>query len=894
MAPKKGKREELPVWKKMNLKAELERRLEGVVETVEIEKTEVTISRRESARRKKSGVTRETRVLRLDHKLIDQTGARTATKKVPIAKGEHAPSPYEIRFDRLARSFETEVQRPVMREVHAWLAPWVEPPSPDEIAGLANDLRVGRLDPRLFLDQFTPGEAHEAYAKSYGWWTHVREPFVRWEHRPVPARPLIELDLPEPEEELDVDPTEDFWTKASEFAHEAAETFREYEEETIEAAQEAAGAPILVPRLIPWRVVAGLVVLLVAVSLPAGAVNMAKSLGASWTTAEERGLSALSGIESVLTADEASRADGWRRVSRELELTDQALNEVNAVAVAVSKAIPQTSQYYDAARKLIYAGEEASRAGELLSKGLVRAMETRATYPIERLELFAVYLDEARPHIALALEHIHAIDAAKLPPDMQVKVAEAEELLDAVDASVTELTDLYELMIPMLGRDHQRRYLLVFQNPSELRPTGGFMGSIADIIIDRGELKKIFVPGGGPYDLQAQLTARVAPPEPLSLIASRWEFQDANWFPDFPSAAEKIRWFWSKAGQPTVDGVISVNAPVVIELLKVTGPIDMPEYGKTITAENFMLETQKAVEVEYDREENKPKKFIGDLMPKLMERLKDSDNEQWLALANVMIDALERKDIQIALSNEDEEAKVEALGWNGRLKDAPGDSLAVIGANIAGQKTDLVIDESVRVETDIGTDGRITNTVTVTRTHHGVKGEPFYGVNNVTYLRLYAPEGSELLAADGFSPPDQALFDEVPDYERPDADLGALVKKKGKGPGGADITNEFGRTAFGGWVQVDVGETVVTTFTYRLPFTAFDLARKLSRGIDDPRAEAAYIMLYTSQSGKPDRAIQVEINYPDNWQTSWSNLQFEEEGAWDRDRVTGLLFDTHE
>ncbi len=899
MTKKKRKREEMPVWKKMNTKAELERRLEAVVES-ETTNIQVTTVKRSTRRRGKSvkrdGTTQETRVLRLDKKIIDQSGVKSTPKKVQISQRAHETSPYEIRFGRLARNFETEVQRPVMREVHAWLAPFSRPPAPDEIASLANDLRIGSVDPRLFLDQFTPGHAREAYAKSYSWWTAIREPFVRWEHTPVAAHSLAEqkLDLPEPEEEPDIDPTEDFWEKAKAYAHEAVETAREYEEELIGEAQEAVGAPILVPRLIPWRVVTGLVMLLVAVSLPAGAVNMVQSVSSSWLSAEESGKNALSGIETVLSSEEAARADGWRKISKELELTDQALNEVNGLAIAMSRAIPQTSRYYDAARKLVFAGEESAKAGELMSKGLVRAMEMRAQYPIERLELFSVYLDEARPHIDIALEHINSIDIEKLPEEIRGKVEEAKTMLLAVDTSVSELNDLYELLIPMLGRDHQRRYLLVFQNPSEIRPTGGFMGSVADIVIDRGEIKKIFVPGGGPYDLQAQLMARVRPPEPLQLIASRWEFQDANWFPDFPAAAKKIRWFWSKAGQPTVDGVIAVNAPIVIELLKVTGPIDMPEYGKTITAENFILETQKAVELEYDIEENKPKKFIGDLMPKLLERLKDSSQEDLLLLAGVMIEALEKKDIQIALTNDEEEARIEALDWNGRLKETPGDSLAVIGANIAGQKTDLVIDEDVKVKTQIREDGSITNTVTIKRMHHGVKGETFYGVNNVNYLRLYVPEGSTLMSAEGFDPPPKELFDEVPDYELPDEDLERLVKKKGQGSGGVDITNEFGRTVFGGWVQVDVGETAETTFTYKLPFTTYDLANKLSRGIDERNADGAYTALYTSQSGKTNRQLEVDISFPEHWQISWSTLQFEEKGAWDRDRATGILFETHE
>ena len=148
------------------------------------------------------------------------------------------------------------------------------------------------------------------------------------------------------------------------------------------------------------------------------------------------------------------------------------------------------------------------------------------------------------------------------------------------------------------------------------------MGSVAEVSFDRGSVKSIKVPPGGTYDIKGQLLAHVISPDPLHLINPHWQFQDSNWFPDFPTSARKMLWFWSKSGQPTQNGVISINASLVERILEITGPIDMPEYGKVIDKSNFMLETQKAVELEYDKQANTPKKFIGDLTQEMMKRLK--------------------------------------------------------------------------------------------------------------------------------------------------------------------------------------------------------------------------------------------------------------------------------
>jgi len=39
--------------------------------------------------------------------------------------------------------------------------------------------------------------------------------------------------------------------------------------------------------------------------------------------------------------------------------------------------------------------------------------------------------------------------------------------------------DEFQNFVNILGHEERRRYLIVFQNSDEIRPTGGFMGSMA-------------------------------------------------------------------------------------------------------------------------------------------------------------------------------------------------------------------------------------------------------------------------------------------------------------------------------------------------------------------------------------------------------------------------------
>ncbi|MEI7511967.1 MAG: DUF4012 domain-containing protein [Candidatus Uhrbacteria bacterium] len=888
----------LPEWKRMNLRAQLERQLEGVMEKGSIvdqqeEFVPITEVVHEAPLKESTLIFSSTR--ELDVRLIASLipSGLPKNKKLSVRVGDHAASPYVMEMGGLARKVEIVTREPIMRDVDSWEAPYETPPSIETFVSIASDLYLDRVSPSLWYEQFTPGDAETAYREQFGFFSRLRAPLVRWEsEEPIPVSPSSTDEIFTEQ----FTPEEVSWfTKAKYAVVEAFAKAKAREEEVITETELEWGVPVLIPRLAPARVMVGFVTLLLIVSLPAGAVTLARSLGASWGEITSHGQLAADAASNVMAAGSSANAGDWNRVSASLEATDQALNRVNALAVAVSEALPSTRDAYQGVRSILHAGDLSAQAASLLSEGLNRALKEPTRHPVDRLHVFQTYVESAIPLIDEANVSIHEVKIDALPSKERERVSEAVALLESTKIGLREFQAINDLLMAGVGDEHRKSYLFIFQNSTELRPTGGFMGSLAQITFDRGELTQMVVPGGGPYDLRDQLTTRALPPGPLRLVATRWEFQDANWFPDFPTAAAKIRKFWSEAGQPTVDGVVAVNLGVMEQLLKITGPIEMPEYGKTINSENFWLETQKVVEVEYDKAENTPKKFIGDLMPKVLEKLKTLTNkDDGLKLLALATDALRTKDIQVWFANPEQEAMAEKYGWNGQFKQSPGDELAIIDTNIAGQKTDREIDEKITHQAVITTDGGITDTVTIVRTHHGEKGAQFNGVNNVTYLRVYVPEGSKLIAADGFSPPSTTLFKTMLPGDQPDPDVTAIEKNPRLGPNGVRITDEFGRTAFGGWVQLEPGATATTTFTYHLPFTAYDIADRL-HPVGAPAADVkrpAYMSLYTSQSGKSGRTITTEVQVPASWSSVWTSGgdTLGSSIVWDRDRVVAELF----
>ena len=646
--------------------------------------------------------------------------------------------------------------------------------------------------------------------------------------------------------------------------------------------------PRFLPTQVRYRAIVSFVVLSMIVVLPLQA--MQSIVGATETRDDltEIGNLAIEELERGAKAVESQRYDvaqsDFARASDRFTQAQDSLGDMHLAIAALVNLIPQTDRTYETVRGLVIAGKELSQAAALFAQAGEDIADHSSLNLTDKLNLLSSYIAAAQPHVQLANEALKNVDPELVPEEKRAQVTELIATAPSLEQSLNEFLTLSETLSFILGDDDQMRYLVSFQNNTELRATGGFTGSFAEMDLLNGAVESVYIPEGGTYDVQGQLSQFVEAPQPLSLINSRWEFHDANWFPDFPSSAKKMIDFYSKAGGPTVDGLVAINATLMPDLLQITGPIDMPEYGRTISAENFLFETQKIVEYEYvlyqehdlDREQDAPKQFIGDLAPIVSERLQTADMKTLLAVADTLGTALLEKDIQVYFRDNDLQSHIEALGWSGSIKQTSGDYLMVVNSNLGGGKTDSVITQDITVDIQISEQGEVVNTVTITKEHHGLRETLFEGANNVDYLRLYVPRGSELIDAEGFEIPPAELFEASSVALEQDGDLTLMTAGWEHNPAyGVDMWEESGKTVFGSWMQTAPGEVETVTFSYRLPWR-FDLsssqtlmaAAKERLGLHDLER---YSLLLQKQSGVETRQTSVFLHLPESLALLWGS-----------------------
>lgn len=171
--------------------------------------------------------------------------------------------------------------------------------------------------------------------------------------------------------------------------------------------------------------------------------------------------------------------------------------------------------------------------------------------------------------------------------------------------SVVESANILESFstkIPRLfGDGKDANFVLLFLNNYELRPGGGFIGSLGFITFKNYSMTSFEVQDV--YEIDGQITSHTEPHFAVrKYLRQPNEFlRDSNFSPDFSVNAQKaIRHLSSVPSyKKPYTAVIGITTSAFEELLRLTGPIELADYSTTITSSNFFSTTQRKIEDDF-------------------------------------------------------------------------------------------------------------------------------------------------------------------------------------------------------------------------------------------------------------------------------------------------------
>jgi hypothetical protein len=378
-----------------------------------------------------------------------------------------------------------------------------------------------------------------------------------------------------------------------------------------------------------------------------------------------------------------------------------------------------------------------------------------------------------------------ANDVQQIQSEMAIAISEAGQLQPSdvqFDARISKFIDMFhsqgavlqglfndiENLLPvaptLLGIGTSANYLIEILDSTELRPGGGFIGNYGIATLSGGRLLNAHITDTDLLDAQFEATGRVIPLPPtygwFDIAPPSWELRDANLDADFPTSARNAEYLYAQeGGNVPVQGVIAITPALIQQALGITGPIVVPEYKETVTAQNLVDR------IHYyqlgpgaggsdhiaspDGHSSLRKRFTELLAEHFLARVRQLAASDSSKLWQVMLNGIRSKDLQVYFNANEAEVLLQHAHLDAAIQPTFGDDLFIVDANIGANKANDAIINTMADKVTVDVKGNAIHHLTLTYAWT----LPIQKYGNDTYrdyVRLYAPNGSVLQTQDGW------------------------------------------------------------------------------------------------------------------------------------------------
>jgi hypothetical protein len=389
----------------------------------------------------------------------------------------------------------------------------------------------------------------------------------------------------------------------------------------------------------------------------------------------------------------------------------------------------------------------------------------------------------------------------------------------------------------LYGPPGSTRYFLAFQNPAELRGTGGLIGQYGILESDPHgpRLTKV-----EPYDtLDRRTTAGVPLPAGVAQRYGRFSIGRAwsavNIPPDLPTVGHVVLPLYRQVTGTRLDGVVAVDPLAVAEILRVSGPMTVD--GRRLDADNVASQTLVDAYSRYANDNQARRAFLAKVADAAFTAFQRGLATRPEELVRGLGVAARGRHVQVYSSDPAIERAMLELGVGGSAAPPPdGDYLMPVSVNTGGNKVDAFLQRTVSYRVSLQPDGGAKTTASITLRN----GAPARGLSRYVIgpfdNRFRAGENSQfqtlyVAGAYGFT---RATLD------------GRPVSAEGQ--------NDLGAMAISQAVVIPPGRSVTL---------AYDLERQGAMRVTGSRADYQ-LMVRPQASVLPDR-LEVSLQAPVGW-----------------------------
>ncbi len=417
-------------------------------------------------------------------------------------------------------------------------------------------------------------------------------------------------------------------------------------------------------------------------------------------------------LKDVTTADPAAAAAVVGDLQAEAAAARSAVDDPIVRAASV---LPFVGPNLDAIREVTVTVD--SLASDVMPSlvDIARSLQPSELAPkdgainLEPIEKISPLLQSADVAVNDARETLGAIDQSALVQPVGDAVRTLTGKLDAAAEVTGPGARTARLLPPMLGSAGQRSYLVLFQNPAEVRATGGIFGSFALVTADNGKVT-IVDQGSSTRDL-----GYFDPPvgeisgNELALYGQLMNQypQDVNFTPDFPTAAGLFAQMYQVRTGTTVDGVVAIDPVALSYMLEGSPGVDVGQ-GLTMTSDNLVETLLSTAYQQFDGVDRSARDdFLDNATNKVFEHVMSGGVDP-KAIIDGLRKAADERRVLIFSADPGEQGDISQTGLAGSLNSDPAQpSVGIFMNDGTAGKLDYYLHNEVHItEGDCRADGR--------------------------------------------------------------------------------------------------------------------------------------------------------------------------------------------
>ncbi|MBP6044908.1 DUF4012 domain-containing protein [Candidatus Woesebacteria bacterium] len=296
----------------------------------------------------------------------------------------------------------------------------------------------------------------------------------------------------------------------------------------------------------------------------------------------------------------------------------------------------------------------------------------------------------------------------------------------------------------LLGNKYEAHYVLFFYNNYELRPGGGFIGSLGFITFKNYTLTKFEVQDV--YEIDGQIRDHH---EPHSIVRKYLNqpneyLRDSNFSPDFSQNVKNaLRYLESVPPYNRYYiGAIGVTTSAFEDLLRLTGPIELSDFQTTISSSNFFAITQKKIETNFFPGSKQKRSILAALGNAVRHKLEELPP---FVLIKFIYRSITSKNLVLYFQNRELQAAMSNLQASGDQKFYYPDWILPVDTNVGVNKLNEIVHKTLNLQLIQSNDSVIhsfRSTYSNPISSDAPNKETFKN-----YLQLYLPKNITLIRA---------------------------------------------------------------------------------------------------------------------------------------------------